>query len=191
MGPGARAQIYAQKLTTGLDQKPGESGNLDLNVKFKMDLQTTPETEEDELPWWQQDEIREADYSFNLSLEEFTAEFISLILKLLDSDAEKRPKIDLLCDHKLYYYMSQLQDYNKVIIGCCMDLPQDVYVDLVVRLGRKVAGNNISREELYQLRDGYLADKLREALGYDLSVEMADEIARRDVFDFFGVEYDD
>lgn len=135
---------------------------------------------QDDDDWWYNPEIIRADLSAALSLTEFTTEFVSLILKLLDTNPELRPQIDKLCDYGLYSEFIKLAHFRHAVNASRIELPNSARVDLLVRLPRKVQETILSMDEWEKLRLGYIAMELRKALDYDLSenYEMGDEMTR-------------
>lgn len=130
--------------------------------------------------WWDADEVFDADISAALDLQPFTSELIAFLLKLLEENPELRPRIDKLCDHSLYQDLVTLKHFIYPLIAAGVNpAPSEPMGGELIRLTRRVTKSYLNMDEYDVYRSGSIATALREALGYDPSVDMGDEDTRR------------
>lgn len=132
---------------------------------------------EEVVNWWDKDEIYDADLEAALSLNDFTQEFVLLLKKSIDENPELRKRIDKLCDYKLYEDLVTLLHYQHPLNAIDFTIPDSLKVDFI-RLRRKVMRSRLDMDEFGYFQGGEIARALREALGYDIDLEMGDEFTR-------------
>jgi hypothetical protein len=150
-----------------------------------MEHQNHVETEIEETEkWWRKDEIRDADMAAALSLNQFTPEFVGLLVKAVQEDPQLREKIDILCDYKLYNKFFRLKQFTVLFRGIRLNVPKSLEADFD-RLYSKVFNSRLDASEKEDFSRGCIARELRNALGYNEfePEDMCDERTRELVED--------
>jgi hypothetical protein len=129
--------------------------------------------------WWDEDKIMEADDNAALDLEQFTSEFVGLLVKAVHEDPNLRENVDKLCDYKPYKKCINLNHHSGLLRAVRFYPPKSLKVDFI-RLERKVKRSYLNQSEWEYYTGGSIARELRKALGYDEynPWEMCDELTR-------------
>lgn len=134
--------------------------------------------EESEVEPWNVQAVIDADFDAALTLDAFTKELITFLLKVLDEDPEARQKLNNLCDYELYENFVTLEHFEHAIRAVGINPPNGPLYGELVRLRRRVRFSYLDQEEYRLYRAGHIAAELRKALDYPLDTEMFDEWVR-------------
>lgn len=129
-------------------------------------MENSNEFQEESTSPYNDPDILKEDIAANLGLEAFTTELVALVVKVVGAHPELRPEALGLCSRDKYKHMIRLLHVRHALEASGFYIPNEFYGDKI-RLLRRATNNMLPFDEYDNLRDGYIADAIREALGVD------------------------
>ena len=114
-----------------------------------------------------------------MTLASFTRKFVILMANTLESNENFRPEIEQLCDLELYQNMIKLPHVECALMAASFNLHRLVANEYRAIQESEASRHYLDMSEYENLRDGYIAKKLRAMLGYDSSQDMGSLITRQ------------